>query len=398
MTNPSYSTVQEQMLQNELIRIRSTYSFRLGLLLTDSIVRKPWLLPLLPFTFIKMNIDFLKDRKRLNKISTKVEYEVEQNCLLLFPTSEEGLSGVERAKSIAIEWINYGRKVVIISTSELMEGNIPEGVMFYPLSDPKNIPKEERTVWNEKCANMIGNVIELHRPISVVFDGPYPYRGLINTISVKPNVVWTWLRVEESPENMMNEHLGYFDLTYFGSASEIFSNQNERVEVNSNHSNKVLLALDYDKKAIKNWNKYSSLIKKLNEKKVEFVIPSHSTIGSSLLVTSETWSSISTSSRLSTLFAAIIGYDLFLVSKLMSYGIPTICIVDEESNNIADKLKFESVNYPLIVLDSGNNSELDLALSTILNNQSNEAMRKMPIYISSMNWSSLFGQIHSLSE
>jgi len=385
------------MLQNELIRIRSTYSFRLGLLLTESIVRKPWLLPLLPFTFIKMNIDFLKDRKRLNNSTTNVEYEVDRNCLLLFPTSEEGLAVVERVKSIATEWINCGRKAVIISTNELMEENIPAGAIFYSLSDPKNIPKEERTAWNAKCANIISNVIELHRPISVIFDGPYPYRGLINTINIKPNVVWTWLRVEDSEEYSMKEELGYFDLTYFGSANKIFINKSERVEVNTNHSNKVLLALDYDKKKVKNWNKYSSLINKLNKEKVEFVIPAHSTLDTSLLVNCETWPTISTSSRLSTLYAAIVGCDSFLVSKLMSNGIPTICIADEKDNFIEDKLKFESVNYPLIVLDSKKESELDLALSTILTNQSNEAMRNMPIYISSMDWSSLFGKIHSLS-
>lgn len=398
MTKSNYSTVQEHILQNELARIRSTYSFRLGLLITKSFVRKPWLLPLLPFSFIKMNIDFLRDRKQLSRSPLDVDYEVDRSCLLLFPTSEEGLAGVERAKSIATEWMHSGNKAVIISTNELMKENIPAGALFYPLSDPKSILKEERTVWNDRCANMIGNVIELHRPISVIFDGPYPYRGLINTMSIKPNVVWTWLRDEGLNDYSVNASINYFDLVYYGSIRERFTSQNERIKVNSNYSKKVLLALDYDRTKVKNWNKYSPLIDKLNEEKVEFVIPSHSTLDTSRLSASETWPSISTSSKISTLFAAIIGCDSFLVSKLMSNGIPTICIADEESNFTAELLKYESVNFPLIVIDDGNESEIELALSTILNHQNNEAMRKMPIYISSMNWSSLFKQIHSLSE
>jgi len=398
LDNSNYITVQEQILQNELTRIRSTYSFRLGLLLTDSFVRKPWLLPLLPFTFIKMNIDFLKNRKQLNNSSINLEYDIDRNCLLLFPTSEEGMAVVERAKSIANEWINNGKKVVIISTNELMEENVPQGAIFYSLTDPKNIPKEERTAWNAKCANMISNVIELHRPLSVVFDGPYPYRGLINTINIKLNVVWAWLRIEDSESDSISEQMESFSLTYFGSANEFFSSKHKRVEVNTSHSNKVLLALDYDKKKVKNWTKYSSLISKLNKEKVEFVIPSSSTLDLPLLSATETWPSISTSPRLSSLFAAIVGCDSLLVSKLVSNGIPTICITDKNGGFIEDKLKFESVNYPLIVIDSENESELDLALSTILNNQSNEAMRNMPIYISSRDWSSLFEQIYSLSE
>ena len=345
-----------------------------------------------------MNIDFLKNRKQLNNSSINMEYEIDRNCLLLFPTSEEGMAVVERVKSIANEWINSGKKVVIISTNELMEENVPPGATFYPLTDPKNIPIEERTSWNSKCANMISNVIELHRPLSVVFDGPYPYRGLINTINLKPNVVWAWLRVEDSESDSISEQMEYFGLTYFGSANEIFTSKHKRVEVNTSHSNKVLLALDYDKKKVKNWTKYSSLINKLNKEKVEFVIPSSSTLELPLLSATETWPSISTSPRLSSLFAAIVGCDSLLVSKLMSNGIPTICITDKNGGYIEDKLKFEAVNYPLIVIDSGNESELDLALSTILNNQSNEAMRNMPIFISSMDWSSLFEQIYSLSE
>ena len=50
--------MREHQLSKELERIRSTYSFNLGLLLTEAFVRKPWKLPLLPFSFIKLNLDF----------------------------------------------------------------------------------------------------------------------------------------------------------------------------------------------------------------------------------------------------------------------------------------------------------------------------------------------------
>ena len=64
-------TLKERQLSNELARIRSTYSFNLGLLLTEAFVRKPWKLPLLPFLFIQLNINFLKN-KRTAKRETRV--------------------------------------------------------------------------------------------------------------------------------------------------------------------------------------------------------------------------------------------------------------------------------------------------------------------------------------
>ena len=398
MPKSSCYTVQEQKLQNELHRIRATYSFRLGLLLTDSFARKPWLLPLLPFTFIKMNIDFLKHRKKMIHSPVDREYKLDDNCLVLFTTSEEGMAVVERTKSIASEWIESGRKAIIISTNDLMAKNIPTGALFYPLSDPKNISKKERTVWNENCANMIANIIELHKPISVVFDGPFPYRGLVNTMDVKSNVIWIWLRNELSKENSMGGNEDHFDLTYFGSEEQVFSKQKERIEVSSIYSDKVLLALDYDKEKVKCWKKYSFLISKLKKEKIETVIPSYSTIDTSQLYVNETWTSISTSSKISTLYAAIVKYDSFLLSKLMSNGIPTICILNEGTNPIIDSLQFKSINYPLIIIKNGDDGEMELAISTIMDRENNKAMREMPIYISPVGWNSLFEEIQSLSK
>ena len=397
MPNYSDSTVQEQILQNELQRIRATYSFRLGLLLTNSFARKPWLLPLLPFAFIKMNIDFLRDSKKMTGSPIGQEYKLDKNCILLFSTSEEGMAVVERTKSIASEWIEAGKKAIIISTNDLMATNLPTGALFYPLSDPKNISKKERTVWNQKCANMLANIINLHEPISILFDGPFPYRGLINTIKIKSNVIWIWLRIEEFKEYFTSEKIDHFDLTYFSSEEQLFSKEKEIIERSSIYSNKVFLAIDYNGK-VKDWNKYSFLINKLNKEKIETVVPSQSTIDVSQLYKNETWTSVSPSSKISTLYAAIVRYDSFLVSKLMAQGIPTICILDKETNPIIDSFKIKSITYPLIIIENGNDGEAELAITTVMNRESNKAMREMPIYISPMGWSSLFEEIQSRSK
>lgn len=398
LPNSRNYNLREQKLEDELLRIRNTYSFKLGLLLTKSFIRKPWLLPLLPFTFIKMNVNYVKDRKKITRSTLGREFELDRDCILIFPTSEEGMAVVERAISIAKEWIDAGRKAIIISTNDLMAKNIPTGALFYPLTDPKNIDKQERTVWNGKCANMIGNIIELHKPISVVFDGPFPYRGLIDILNIKKNVVWTWLRIEDSKEDFTSEYLDSFDLSYFGLVEQLFSEQKERIEVNSIYSSKVLLAIDYNKKKMKGWDKYSFLINKLNKEKIETVIPAHSTIDTSQLYVTEAWNSISVSFDISTLYAAIVKYDSFLISKLMQYGIPTICIINGETNTIVDSFKLKSVNYPLIMIKNGDDDEMELAISTIVNRENNKAMRTTPIYISPLNWSSFFEEIQSLAE
>ena len=57
-------TVRERQLSDELQRIRSTYSFQLGLLLTETFARKPWRIPLFPILFVALNLRFLRQRKQ----------------------------------------------------------------------------------------------------------------------------------------------------------------------------------------------------------------------------------------------------------------------------------------------------------------------------------------------
>ena len=63
-------TVRERQLSDEVIRIRGTYSFQLGLLLTETFIRKPWRIPLLPLTFLALNIRFLRQRNERKERKT----------------------------------------------------------------------------------------------------------------------------------------------------------------------------------------------------------------------------------------------------------------------------------------------------------------------------------------
>ena len=58
--------VREEKTRAELHRVRNTFSFRLGLLLTESFIRKPWLFPLIVGRLVcnqsKKNTRFLYEK------------------------------------------------------------------------------------------------------------------------------------------------------------------------------------------------------------------------------------------------------------------------------------------------------------------------------------------------
>ena len=85
-------TARERQLSDELNRIRSTYSFNLGLLLTEALFRKPWKIPLLPLSFILFNIRYIKQRRVKKLHIEENSIELDENVLMLISTTEEGLS------------------------------------------------------------------------------------------------------------------------------------------------------------------------------------------------------------------------------------------------------------------------------------------------------------------
>ena len=100
----SRASFRERMLTEELNRIRSTYSFNLGLLLTEALFRKPWKILLLPFTFMALNLKYLRERKIRTFDEIKSSLKLNKDCLLLVCTNEEGVASAERIATIAHEW------------------------------------------------------------------------------------------------------------------------------------------------------------------------------------------------------------------------------------------------------------------------------------------------------
>ena len=213
MSNGQPNTVRETFLQLELNRIRSTYSFRLGLLLTDSIFRKPWMALFLPLTFLKMNYEYFLDRRSSKLDEKDSAIRAGSNCLMLITASEEGVSASERTISIAKSWLNQKEhKVVVVSTNENLTSMTIQGVSHYQIPDPKTHRDISTSEWNDTCANVVRGAIETHIPHAVVFDGTYPYRGILNALTISSHQKKIWLRPDTIDSEVVERAKGIFDV------------------------------------------------------------------------------------------------------------------------------------------------------------------------------------------
>ena len=106
--SPRETTAVEDRARRQLVAIRSSLSFRLGLLLTNS-MKRPWLILILPFTMFHLfwifGMERLGKSKSLNVQGALTSSTTKnRDCVILFPTNGVGMGHFSRmfclAKSI----------------------------------------------------------------------------------------------------------------------------------------------------------------------------------------------------------------------------------------------------------------------------------------------------------
>ena len=396
MGNNTSGTVKEVFLQNELDRIRTTYSFRLGLLLTDSIIRRPWMIIFLPFSFISMNINYIRDRRKRKFSGEDKTSLAHSNCLMLITASEEGVSASERTISIAKAWLqNKDHKVAIVSTNENLTSMTIQGVSHYQIPDPKTHRDISTSEWNETCANVVRGAIETHIPFALIFDGTYPYRGILNALSISPHQKKIWLLSERIEDEVIQRANGFFD-------SMITQDELTENLILANHpisseeqirtpSDNILVATGYGRHHQR--DKMNKIINKrlANELNHTFIFPKNADSGSISKENVDFWESLVSHSDFPHLKAAIISDDYNLASTCCNNGIPTICLVNETTPTIILKKLNNIANLGnLFIVDQTDSLEINLYLNAFFDSSWLDKISQRKTVEVNSSWQQLF--------
>jgi len=199
-TSLHLATKQSERLNREVNRLKNSVTYRLGEHLTASI-RKPWKLFFLPITFPYHC--FLLGLEKIGRRSlpsfhgfTNPNEGNLANCVVLFPTNGVGFGHFTRMYAVAKAIRKHDPETEVIFFTPMPTLHVPYSENFptYHIAGRYKFKDMSSSQWNGLIEEQLLMILDTHKPKMFMFDGAYPYRGMLNAISRNPSMRKAWMR------------------------------------------------------------------------------------------------------------------------------------------------------------------------------------------------------------
>ncbi len=188
-------------LRREIHRLRISPSLRLGSHITDAI-RKPWRAPFLiitlPWMMLMVGFELLgwKSQPAGLSLNSSGRLSSKGDCIVMFPTNGVGFGHFTRMLAVAkrMKKLDPELEIIFFTTMPTLHILKPYGIPAHHISGPKYFKDMSSEEWNALLEEELSICFETHRPSMFLFDGAFPYRGMLRAIQGKHSMRKIWMR------------------------------------------------------------------------------------------------------------------------------------------------------------------------------------------------------------
>ena len=209
---------RSRRLERELARLRTSPSLRLGGHITDA-MRRPWRAPFLPITLpflmLKIGLEMLG---KLPAPATPALPRLEStsnHTVVMFPTNGVGFGHFTRMLALAkrMKKEDSDIEVVFFTTMPTLHILKEAGFPAHHISGPDQFSGLDSTRWNGLLEEELNLCFDVHKPKMFIFDGAFPYRGMLRAIADCSNMQKVWMRrgMFRKGSSIPVDSIGHFD-------------------------------------------------------------------------------------------------------------------------------------------------------------------------------------------
>lgn len=252
MVNSKSHDKRIKRLERDVYRLKNSPSFRLGLHITKA-MRQPWRAPFLlitlPWKMLNIGLEILGRKPAITtevNHSTISEYKP-KNTIVMFPTNGVGFGHFTRMLAVAkrMKDMDSSLEIIFFTTMPTLHLLKPYGIAAHHISGPKYFENLGASEWNSLVEEELTLCLDTHKPKLFMFDGAFPYRGMLRAIHNHP-MKKIWLRrgmFRKGATNIPVDSIEHFDLIVRpGDSAPINTNEELEINVERFECNPILLA------------------------------------------------------------------------------------------------------------------------------------------------------------
>ena len=386
---------REEDLREEVNRLRNSFSFQFGNVFVRAIER-PITIPLLPFSVVH----FMYKRAFKDKNSTRKKTEITRNCIIGY--SAESPRGIhfERMEIILEELRKFGIQTIhVTNDSEIRSYEKLESHSLYSIPSRLHFNDMIPRTWNRKIERIFSGILDTFHPRTMIFDGDYPFRGVLNSISLRPEMNRFWIRESLLNFKITSLPIDAFDTfdavihpsverrddpdTIIGDSGTVFCNP---IIANKKKEKSLLQLrnkLNLEGKQVvfvqlsKRLNNLESIFSRLlSEENVQLLCLKSSTPKKYIRHENvTTYNDISTGEAIQVADVCFISPDFFNIYSCFHNQKPTMCIVESKTNLDSIYREFGTQNLPIVLIENEKDGMyISNSIERLLNEQLQEQL------------------------
>ena len=186
-------------LLRELRRLEDSVSLQLGNHITHA-VRNPLKMLILPITLLILTIKLGLQRLGKTKVESGIipleEHLPRKHSIVLFPTNGVGFGHFTRMYAVAraLRKVDPSLEIVFFTPMPTLHILYSDNFPTYHIAGRYKHSNMTARQWNGLIEEMLTLIFEMHSPKWFMFDGAFPYRGMLNAIQAQSGMEKLWMQ------------------------------------------------------------------------------------------------------------------------------------------------------------------------------------------------------------